>query len=206
MKRALTVVFSVIIIASLFAAGYAYFSEPKAPAAETITDLRVVSSPKQVKAERPPVFPDPYENWIKLPEGANLAKGKPVRSGAVTEIYAAANVTDGELTSYWESKGLPAELVIDLEATHNIATIAVRLNPAPIWEPRTQSFEVLVSEDGENYSSVVPNTRYEFNSETGNMVRVDFEPTPAHYVKLVFTEKSSGRSNGGQAAEVQVYE
>ncbi len=206
MNKALAVIFSVIIVASLFAAGYAFFVEPQVPTAETVTDLQIVASPEQAKAERPPVFPDPYEHWIKLPEGTNLAQGKTVQSGAVTEIYAAANVTDGKLTSYWESKGLPAELIIDLEEIHSIATIAVRLNPAPIWEPRTQSFEVLVSEDGVNYGSTVPNARYEFNSETGNMVRVDFEPAPARYVKLLFTEKSSGRSNGGQAAEVQVYE
>lgn len=93
-----------------------------------------------------------------------------------------------------------------MEETHTIQTVAVRLNPAPIWEARTQGFEILASGDGENFVSIVPNTRYEFNSATGNMVRVDFAPTPARFVKLLFTEKSSGRSNGGQAAEVQIYE
>lgn len=206
MNKVLAVVFSVMIVVSLFIAGFAFFAEPEVPAVEASTDLTVISSPQQTKAERPPVFPDPYENWIKLPEGTNLAAGKTVRSGEVTEVYAAANVTDGQLTSYWESKGLPAELIIDLEETHSIQTVAVRLNPAPIWEARTQSFEILVSEDGENFVSTVPGTRYEFNSDTGNMVRVDFSPTPAHFVKLLFTEKSSGRSNGGQAAEVEIYE
>lgn len=249
MNKVLAIVFSVVIVASLAVAGVMFLREPEAAIPEKVTDLTVVAAPEQTQAERPPVFPDPYANWIKLPETSNLAKGKAVTSGAVTEIYVSRNVTDGSLTSYWESKGLPAELVIDLGEARAIRTVVVRLNPAPIWEPRTQVFEILVSdgkaagtEDGnaegtegaamatENatigtdnaaaaagttpavdaasatFVSVVANARYEFNSNTGNMVRVDFAPTTARFVKLIFTEKSSGRSNGGQAAEVEIYE
>ncbi|MCL2810773.1 MAG: discoidin domain-containing protein [Clostridia bacterium] len=172
----------------------------------SVGQTTIVPTPQQTQAERPAIFPDPKEDWVQLPEGTNLALGKPASSGEVTEVYAAINVTDGAPTTYWESKGLPAEVIIDLEDTYTIQTVAVRLNPAPIWEPRTQSFEILVSADGESFVSVAPNTRYEFNSDSGNIVRVDFAPAPARFVKLIFTENSSGRSNGAQAAEVEIYE
>ncbi|MHC1785817.1 MAG: discoidin domain-containing protein [Christensenellales bacterium] len=205
MNKVLAAVFSVIIVAALAVAGLAYFSRPETPA-EPATSLRLVSAPEQTQAERPSDFPDPRQNWIKLPESANLAAGKSVASGAVTEVYISRNATDGKLTTYWESKGLPAELTIDLEQAHTLSTVAVRLNPAPIWEPRTQAFEIQLSGDGVSYTTLVPNTKYEFNADTGNMVRVDFPPTSARFVKLLFTEKSSGRSSGAQAAEVEIFE
>ena len=168
--------------------------------------LTVVKTPEQAKAERPGVFPDPQANWVKLPDGPNLAEGKQVSAGEVTEVYASANVTDGDLTSYWESKGLPAGITIDLAGSYTIQTVAVRLNPAPIWEARNQTFSVLVSGDGETFTEAAPEERYEFNPDSGNIVRVDFAPVTAQYVRLVFTAKSSGRSNGGQAAEIGIYE
>jgi len=98
------------------------------------------------------------------------------------------------------------DFTIDLADTYTIQTVAVRLNPAPIWEPRTQTFEVLVSTDGSSFTVVYPSERHQFDPDTGNIVRIDFEPTSARYVRLAFTEKSSGRSNGAQASEIQVYE
>jgi len=98
------------------------------------------------------------------------------------------------------------DFIIDLAAAHTIQTVAVRLNPAPIWEPRTQTFEVLVSTDGSTYTTVAPSERHQFDPDSGNIVRIDFTPVEARYVKLHFTEKSSGRSNGAQASEIQVYE
>jgi hypothetical protein len=169
-------------------------------------DVTVVRTPVQAEAEMPPGFPDPYENWIKLPEGSDLAHGKAVISGEHTETFAASNVTDGDLTSYWESRGVPMEITIDLADEYTIQTVAVRLNPAPVWEPRTQTFEVLVSTDGENFDVVSPLDRHEFNADTGNIVRIDFDAVAAKYVRLNFTDKSSGRSHGAQAALIQVFE
>ena len=205
MNKILTVVFSIIIVISLALTGLAYLSGSETPA-EPATILTIVSTPEQTQAEWPSTFPDPQQDWIKLPESANLAAGKAATSGAVTEVYLSRNVTDEKLTTYWESKGLPAELTIDLEQAHTISTVAVRLNPAPIWEPRAQSFEIQASVDGDSYDILVSNAKYDFNSDTGNIVRVDFTPTSARFVRLLFTEKSSARSNGAQAAEVEIFE
>ncbi|MCE5234749.1 MAG: discoidin domain-containing protein [Clostridiaceae bacterium] len=203
MTKKLTVIFCAVIAVSILCAAIAFFLPP---ARLTDPGLTIVKAPEQSAVARPEGFPDPEANWIKLPEGTNLAEGKTVSAGEVTEVYAAANATDGETTTYWESKGVPADITIDLGGTYTVQTVAVRLNPAPIWEARAQNFAILVSADGENFTAVVPDTKYEFNPDTGNMVRVDFAPAQASYVKLFFSAKSSARSNGAQAAEILVFE
>lgn len=166
----------------------------------------VVKAPVQSEAARPESFPDPEANWIKLPEGTNLAMGKKVLSGEVTEVYSAANAVDGDTNTYWESKGVPAEIVICLGASYNVKTVAVRLNPAAVWEARAQGIAVYVSADGESFTPAVPDTKYDFTPDTGNMLRIDFEPTQASYVKVQFSSNSSSRSAGAQAAEILVFE
>jgi len=208
MNKKLIIVFCVVIAASLITSAVVYFAG--AASAPEKSDLppgvTLIDTPEQEEAGLPPGFPDPEEHFIKLPETQNLAEGKSVETGEVTEVFVAANAVDGDLTSYWESKGLPMDFTIDLADTHTIQTVAVRLNPAPIWEPRMQTFEIQVSNDGSSFTTVVPSERYQFDPDTGNIVRVDFEPVAARYVRLHFTEKSSGRSNGAQASEIQVYE
>jgi len=216
-NKILIAVFGAVIVTSAVISCIKLFETPAAPdpiireVPITLTvpatpDLTIVSAPAQTQAERPDAFPDPRVNWVTLPDGANLAEGKPIAAGEVTEVYAAVNAVDGDTNTYWESKGVPAEITVNLQAVRNVATVGVRLNPAPLWEPRKQTFEVLVSADGENYTSVAPETLYDFDPATGNIVRVDFAPVPAQYVRLIFTANTAGRSNGAQAAEIMVFE
>jgi len=206
MKKRLVIIFSIIIAVSLIASAIIYFTAASSGEGSLSPGVTLVETPQQDEAGNPPGFPDPEENFIKLPEGVNLAEGKSVETGEVTEVFVPNNAVDGDLTSYWESKGLPMDFTVDLADSYTIQTVAIRLNPAPIWEPRTQTFEVLVSTDGTSYNTVAPSERHQFDPDTGNIVRVDFEPSAARYVRFTFTEKSSGRSNGAQAAEIQVYE
>jgi hypothetical protein len=175
-------------------------------ARETIPGLTIIKAPDQTQATRPDGFPDPEENWIKLPEGDNLAEGKSVDAGEHTEVFAAENAVDGDLNSYWESKGVPADITIDLASVYDIQTVIVRLNPVPIWEARIQSFEILISTDGTLFNTVAADERYEFDPDTGNLARVDFDTVSAQFVRLSFSSNSSGRSNGAQAAEIMVFE
>ncbi|HMM31687.1 MAG TPA: discoidin domain-containing protein [Clostridia bacterium] len=207
MSKKLIIIFCAVIAVSIICAAIAFFLPPGGLGAQTtVPGLTIVKAPEQSAISRPEGFPDPEANWIKLPDGTNLAEGKTVSAGEVTEVYAAANAVDGETGTYWESKCVPAEIIIDLAGTYTVQTVAVRLNPAPIWEARTQSIAVLISSDGENFSPAVPDTNYEFNPDSGNIVRIDFDPAQASYVKLIFSAKSSGRSNGAQAAEILIFE
>ena len=174
-------------------------------AEEIPTIVTIVPAPDQTKAERPSCFPDPTENYIPLPETENFAEGKKVVSGAHTDVYVNKNVNDGKTDTYWESKGFPAEMVIDLAGTYNVKTVAVCLNPSSIWEPRIQEIAVWVSLDGETFTEVAAAEKYQFDPATGNRIRIDFDATDAAFVKVIFTLNSSSRTGGAQAAEICVY-
>ena len=169
------------------------------------TIVTIVPAPDQTKAERPPCFPDPADQYIPLPDTENFALNKPVISGAHADVYVSRNVNDGKTDTYWESKGWPAEMVIDLQGVYTVRTAAVCLNPSSIWEPRIQEIAVLVSSDGENYTQAAGPEKYPFDPETGNRIRIDFDPVEASFVKLVFTMSTAARTMGAQAAEICIY-
>lgn len=169
------------------------------------TIVTIVPAPEQTKAERPSCFPDPTENYIPLPETENFAEGKKVISGAHTDVYVNRNVNDGKTDTYWESKGFPAEMVIDLAESRTITTVTVCLNPSSIWEPRIQEIAVWISTDGETYTEAAAAEKYQFDPATGNRIRIDFAPADAAFVKVIFTMNSSSRTGGAQAAEIGVY-
>ena len=199
----LTIVSIAVIVLSLIAAVWAYL-RPVEPQPDP--NLKIVEAPEQTKAQRPPCFPDPEANYIPMPDGVNLAEKRPIASGEHTDVYVATNVNDGKTDTYWESKGFPAEMTVELDGSHAISVVAVRLNPSAIWEKRTQEIAVLVSKDGTTFTEVVPAARYDFDPATGNRIRIDFEPISAVYVKIVFTLNTSSRTGGAQAAEIEIYE
>lgn len=202
-KKAIPV-FCAVIVLSLAVSALAFFGVFGGGA--NGAGVTVVKAPAQTEAGRPAGFPDPEENLVKLPEGTNLAEGRPVSAGEITDVYVVTNVNDGDTNSYWESKGWPAEVTITLDGTHTVSTVVVRLNPAVIWEARTQGFSILVSTDGNSFTEVVEDTKYNFDPDTGNMVRADFSPAQAAYVRLVFSSNSASRTGGAQAAEIMVFE
>ena len=194
---------SLIVSAALLTGAFCGAAGEKSEEIETI--VTIVSAPEQERAERPPCFPDPTDDYTPLPDTENYALGKPVISGAHTDVYVAGNVNDGKTDTYWESKGFPAEMTIDLQGTFGISSAAVCLNPSSIWEPRTQEIAVWVSADGETYTEIVPAAKYDFDAETGNRIRIDFDPVQATHVKVVFTMSTASRTGGAQAAEICVY-
>ncbi len=167
--------------------------------------VTAIAAPEQPAAQRPPCFPDPADDYIPLPDTENYALNKPVRSGAHTDVYVDKNVNDGKTDTYWESKGFPAEITFDLQGSCTVSTVAVCLNPSSIWEPRIQEIAVEVSADGETFTQVSAPDKYQFDAATGNRVRIDFTPTQAAFVKVVFTLNTSSRTGGAQAAEICVY-
>lgn len=195
--------------ALLFLAAALMLTAPMAAGAETFEDedtiVTIIRSPEQVKAERPPCFPDPADHYIQLPDRENLAEGKPVQASQHNDVYVSRNLNDGIVETYWESNGFPAEVTVDLEGRYSISTAAFCLNPSAIWEPRTQEISVSVSTDGENFTEVAAPAVYSFDAETGNRVRIDFDPVEAAYVRVVITSNSSSHSRGAQVAEICIY-
>ena len=193
-----------IILAALLLAVLPAFACAEA---DDDTVVTIVKAPEQEKAERPPCFPDPSDNFIRLPETDNIADGKPVQASAHNDVYVSSNLNDGKTTTYWESKGFPAEMTVDLQGTFTVSTAVFLLNPASIWEPRTQEIAVLVSTDGENFTEVSPATAYTFDAETGNRVRIDFEAVQASHVRVIITSNTAApaHAKGAQVAEICIY-
>ena len=203
MKQKINIVLIAVIALGMVMSLIAFFMKPaEASDSGTVT----VVAPEQTKAQRPPCFPDPEANYIQLPETENLAVGKPVSSGEYTDVYAESNVNDGKTDTYWESKGFPAEMTIDLGGEHEISVVAVRLNPSAVWEARTQEIAVFGSTDGTSFTELSAATRYSFDPNTGNRIRIDLDTAQVRFVKAVFTMNSSARTGGAQAAEIEVYE
>ena len=169
--------------------------------------VTIVTAPEQTKAERPPCFPDPADNFIALPETENIAEGKPIEASLHNDVYVSSNLNDGNTNTYWESKGFPAEVTVDLQGTYTVCTAALCLNTSAIWEPRTQEIAVLVSTDGENFTEVSPAAAYTFDAETGNRVRIDFEAVQAAYVRVIVTSNTAApaHAKGAQIAEICIY-
>ena len=169
--------------------------------------VTIVTAPEQTKAERPPCFPDPADHFIMLPETENIAQGKPIEASLHNDVYVSSNLNDGNTNTYWESKGFPAELTVDLQGIYTVSTAAFCLNTSAIWEPRTQEIAVLVSTDGENFTEVSPAAPYTFDAETGNRVRIDFEAAQASHVRVIITSNTAApaHSKGAQIAEICIY-
>ena len=206
MNNILIIIFSAIILISLAIAGVAYFSYTEEYVEPLTVKLIRVEAPEQTEAEWPESIHDPSLYWIDPPEGVNLAEGKQAKAeGGYTEVYAPMNATDGIVTSYWESAGFPGIITVDLEDTHTIQTLCIRLNPSALWEARSQEIEVLVSTDGNDFVTVVQNEMYGFDPDTGNIVIIDLEPVSARFVRLIISSSTANRTRGAQIAELMIF-
>ncbi|MEU8264057.1 discoidin domain-containing protein [Micromonospora sp. NPDC048999] len=138
------------------------------------------------------------------PTGRNLAVGKPITASSVVHIFNAVNANDDDVTTYWEGApgAYPSTLTVALGANASITAIVVKLNPDPIWGPRTQTFQVLGREQSAStFTTLVGSATYSFNPASSNTVTIPVTATAAD-VRLQFTA-NSGSSNG-QVAEFQV--
>jgi len=90
-----------------------------------------------------------------------------------------------------------------LKNSYTIHTVVVGLNPAQIWGKRTQTFKIEASDDGQNYTEVIPSKDYDFDPKTGNQVVIDIDNVKMQYIRLTFTKNTGAVA--GQIAELEVY-
>ena len=144
-----------------------------------------------------------------------LTYGKAVvDSSEHNDVYNVEKAVDGDPTgtSYYESKSLPAYIVIDLDNIYQITTIVLCLPPSLNWAARTQNIEFLVSDSNVAYSSateftsIVPATDYLFDPVQGNRVTVELEsPVDCRYFKLIINSNDVKAGYGAQLSEISVY-
>lgn len=134
----------------------------------------------------------------------NLAYGKYSKSNNHIYDFTSDKAFDGEVLSYWEggANAYPNDLSVDLGSPKAVTQLVLRLNPKRIWQPRTQTIEVLASSDGETFQSVVAVQDYDFDPIDGdNSVTIPLRGTYQHLM-LRFTANTE--ATAGQLAELEV--
>ncbi|MFI6821098.1 CARDB domain-containing protein [Micromonospora sp. NPDC050187] len=140
---------------------------------------------------------------VDPPVGTNLAGGRPIEASSSTFTFVPTNANDTSPTSYWESAGFPATLTVKLGADADVTAIVVKLNPDPIWGPRTQNVQVLGRATASTgFTSLKAAADYAF-SPSGNQNSVTIPVTGrVADVQLRFTGNTG--APGGQVADLQV--
>jgi len=137
----------------------------------------------------------------------NLAAGRPViASSEIAGCCAASNATDSNTDTYWESanNAFPQTLAVDLGSAVKVSRLVFKINPG--WGgSRTQTFEILASSDGSNYTTVIPAADYTFDSgANNNTVTINLPATiQQRYIQVKVTGNTGWPA--AQIAEFEVY-
>ena len=135
----------------------------------------------------------------------NLALGAPIVVNNKIYDFVGSKAADGDINTYWEGAAnkYPNTLQIDLINSIKLDIAVLKLNPQKIWGKRVQTFSVETSDNGTDFTTLIPEADYEFNPvENKNTVVIKLN-TKARYIRFSFT-KNTG-ANAGQLAELEVY-
>ncbi|GAB7043819.1 MULTISPECIES: galactose-binding domain-containing protein [Catenuloplanes] len=138
------------------------------------------------------------------PAEPNLALGRPTTGSSTVHSFVAANATDGNTATYWESAAgaYPATLTVALGRTASVTSVTVRLNPDPAWSTRVQNIQVLGrAPDATGFTGLAGAANRTFDPATGNTVTIGVAATVTE-VQLRFTSNTG--ATGAQVAELQV--
>lgn len=202
MKNIIIVLLCIVIAAAVGLSAYTIWAEGQSD--EPNPNVTLVTTPEQTDFEEHPEWTIPETEPIDY--GENIALGKEVTQNGHTQIYHSRNVVDGDRFTYWEGMAgsYPNIVTIDLGEVAEMTGARVLLNPRQIWSARTQDVEIQVSEDGENFTTVIPQTTLSFDPMEDNSAYVEFtETVQGRYIRFLFYANTG--ATAGQAAEIEVY-
>ena len=137
--------------------------------------------------------------------GPNLALGKSATASGANGPYVAANVTDGNANSYWESPNgsFPQWVQVDLGSATAVDQAKLKLPPPAAWGARTQTLTLQGSTDGSTWSTLSASASRLFDPATGNAVTIDFTAATIRYVRVTITSNTGWPA--GQLSELEIY-
>ena len=144
----------------------------------------------------------------------SLTYGKAiVESTEHYDVYNVEKIIDGDATgtSYYESKSMPATVVIDLGDLYWVNTFVLSLPPALTWDARNEEIEIFGSDSTNSYSqntefrTLVNKTKYLFDPTTGNRNIVTINATQVRFLKLVISSNDAKGGYNAQLSEFSVY-
>ena len=129
------------------------------------------------------------------------------------DVYVVGNLVDGDPTgtSYYESKSLPAHIVIDLGDVYTLSKLVLSLPPILTWSARTQNIEISVSAENVAYSGktsfAVAKAAEDctFDPQQGNRVILDMGSSRCRFLKVVINSNDAAGGYGGQLSEISAY-
>ncbi|WP_019072676.1 galactose-binding domain-containing protein [Streptomyces hokutonensis] len=136
----------------------------------------------------------------------NLALHRPTSESSHTQVYASANATDGDTSTYWESanNAFPQWIQVDLGAATGVRRIVLNLPPATAWSTRTQTISVQGGTDAGTSTQLLAAAGYTFDPATGNTATLTLPSTVSvRYVRL--TVSANNGWPAGQVSEFQVF-
>ena len=136
----------------------------------------------------------------------NLAAGQPASASTSNGSFVAADLTDADPSTYWESANgaFPQWAQVDLGQNWNVGKVVLRLPPSTAWGARTQTLSVQGSTDGSNFATLSGSSTYTFDpSANNNTVSIPFTAGTARYVRVNITANSGWPA--GQLSDFQVY-
>lgn len=133
----------------------------------------------------------------------NLAAGKPVTASGHADVYVAANVTDGNPGTYWESvnHAFPQWVQVDLGSQTTVHQVVLKLPPG--WETRAQTLSVQGSANGSSFTDLKSSASYTFNPAAGNSVTIEWSPVSTRYIRIHVTANTGWPA--AQLSELEVY-
>ena len=117
----------------------------------------------------------------------------------------AANATDSNTDTYWESasNAFPQTLAVDLGAATSVSRVVLKTNGG--WGGRTQTVELLGSADGKAYTTLVPATDYAFDPAANNNTVTITLPAPVQQRYLQVKVTANTGWPAAQIAEFEAY-
>ena len=136
----------------------------------------------------------------------NIAAGQPASASSANNPYVAANLTDPDPSTYWESANgsFPQWAQVDLGQNYSIGQVILKLPPSTAWGARTETLSLLGSTDGSNFSTIVGSAGYTFDpNANNNTVTITFNATTARYVRVNITANTGW--SAGQLSDFEVF-
>ncbi|HEU5032162.1 MAG TPA: discoidin domain-containing protein [Spirillospora sp.] len=136
--------------------------------------------------------------------GTNMAAGKTVSASSSNGQYTAANVNDGNQSTYWESanNAFPQWIQVDLGASVDTDKVVLKL-PTANWGARTQTLSVQGSTDGTTYTDLAGSGGRVFDPAANNTVTLTYDAKPTRYLRVRITANTGWPA--GQLSELEIY-
>ncbi|MFI9387923.1 choice-of-anchor D domain-containing protein [Kutzneria sp. NPDC052558] len=136
----------------------------------------------------------------------NIAAGRPASASSTNGTFGAANLTDADASTYWESANgaFPQWAQVDLGSSYSVGKVVLKLPPSTAWGARTQTLSVQGSTDGSTFGTIVGSAGYTFDpTANNNTVTITFPAATARYVRVNITANTGWPA--GQLSDFEVF-